>query len=57
MDKIREKGFELIRKEAEGTPQKQLLTPTTLMTLRYWQLSKLDEPDMQDTDGEAETSS
>ena len=38
IDKIRENGFELTkkrswqRKEAEGTPQKQLPTPTTLMT-------------------------
>ena len=26
------------RKEAEGAPQQQLPTPTTLMTLRYWQI-------------------
>ena len=26
------------RKEAEGTPQKQLPTPTTPMTQRYWQI-------------------
>ena len=32
IDKIRENGFELKRKEAEGTPQKQLPTPTTPMT-------------------------
>ena len=34
IDKIRENGFELTkqRKEAEGTLQKQLPTPTTQMT-------------------------
>ena len=32
IDKIRENSFKLTKKEAEGTPQKQLLTPTTLMT-------------------------
>ena len=32
IDKIRENGFELTKKEAEGTPQKQLPTPTTPMT-------------------------
>ena len=32
IDKIKENGFELTKKkEAEGTPQKQLPTPTTLM--------------------------
>ena len=39
IDKIRENGFELTkRKEAEGTPQQQLPTPTTPMTQRYWQI-------------------
>ena len=32
IDKIRENGFELTKKEAEGTLQKQLPTPTTPMT-------------------------
>ena len=32
IDKIRQNGFELSKKEAEGTPQKQLLMPTMLMT-------------------------
>ena len=32
IDKIRENGFELTKKEAEGTLQKQLSTPTTPMT-------------------------
>ena len=32
IDKIRENGFELKRKEAEGTPQKQLPMPTTPIT-------------------------
>ena len=32
IDKIRENVFEQKRKETEGTPQKQLLTPTTPMT-------------------------
>ena len=32
IDKIRENGFELTKKEAQGTPQKQLPTPTTPMT-------------------------
>ena len=32
IDKIRENGFELTKKRAEGTPQKQLPTPTTSMT-------------------------
>ena len=32
IDKIRENGFELTKKRAEGTPQKQLLTSTTPMT-------------------------
>ena len=33
IDKIKENGFELTKKkEAEGTPQKQLPTPTTPMT-------------------------
>ena len=32
IDKMKEKGFKLKRKEAEGTLHKQLLTPTTLMT-------------------------
>ena len=32
IDKITENGFELTKKEAEGTPQKQLSTPTTPMT-------------------------
>ena len=27
-----------LRKEAEGTPQKQLPTPSTLMTYRFWQM-------------------
>ena len=34
IDNIKEKGFEL-RKEAKGTPQKQLPTPTTPMTQRF----------------------
>ena len=32
IDKIKENGFELTRKEAEDTPQQQLPTPTTPMT-------------------------
>ena len=32
IDKIRENGFELTKKRSEGTPQKQLPTPTTPMT-------------------------
>ena len=32
IDNIREKDFEQTRKEAEGTPRKQLPTPTTPMT-------------------------
>ena len=32
IDKIRENGFELKKKEAEGTLQKHLPTPTTPMT-------------------------
>ena len=32
IDKIRENGLSWQRKEAEGTPQKQLPTPTTPMT-------------------------
>ena len=32
IDKIRENGFELTKKRAEGTLQKQLPTPTTPMT-------------------------
>ena len=32
IDKIRENGFELTKKRAEGTPQKQLPAPTTPMT-------------------------
>ena len=32
IDKIRENGFELTKKGAEGNPQKQLPTPTTPMT-------------------------
>ena len=38
INKIRENGFELTKKKAEGTPQKQLQTPTMPMTLRYWQI-------------------
>ena len=38
IDKIRENGFELTKKRAEGTPQKQLLMPTRLITERYWQI-------------------
>ena len=32
IDRIRENGFELTKKETEDTPQKQSPTPTTLMT-------------------------
>ena len=32
IDKIRENGFEMTKKEAEGIPQKQLPTLTTPMT-------------------------
>ena len=32
IDKIKENGFELTKKRAEGTPQQQLPTPTTPMT-------------------------
>ena len=32
IDKIKENSSKLTKKEAEGTPQKQLLTPTTPMT-------------------------
>ena len=38
IDKIKENSFELTKKEAEGTPQKQLPTLTTPMTLRFWQI-------------------
>ena len=48
IDKIRENGLELTKshleavlsdfKEAEGTPQKQMPTPTKPMTLRYRQI-------------------
>ena len=36
--KIKENGFELTKKEAEGSLQKQLLTLTTPMTERFWQI-------------------
>ena len=32
IDKIKENGFVLSKKEAEGNPQKQIPTPTTPMT-------------------------
>ena len=32
IDRIKENGFELTKKKAEGTPQKQLPTPTSPMT-------------------------
>ena len=35
IDKINENSFALTKKRAGGTPQKQLPTPTTPMTLRY----------------------
>ena len=35
IDKIRENGFQLTKREAKGTPQKQSRTPTTQMTWRY----------------------
>ena len=38
IDKIRENGSSWQRKEAEGTTQKQLSTPTTPMTKRYWRI-------------------
>ena len=38
IDKIKENVFKLTRKETKGTPQKQLPTPTTPMTLQFWQI-------------------
>ena len=37
-DKIRENGFQLTKKRSRRYPEKQLPTPTTPMTYRYWQI-------------------
>ena len=38
INEIKENGFELTKKEAEGTPQKQLPMPTTPMIQRFRQM-------------------
>ena len=38
IDKIKENGFELTKKRSRRYPAKQLATPTTPMTLLFWQI-------------------
>ena len=53
IDKIRENGFELTKRRSKRYPAKTI-TDTCLPSRKLY---KLDEPDTQDTAGEARTSS